>query len=849
MQISLNWLNDYVPIRDLSPKQVADALTSIGLEVEAMTDASALQGAVVVGKVLEAQKHPNADSLRVCRVDVGKGEPLRIVCGAPNAREGIIVAVATVGAVLPGDFKIKASKIRGEPSEGMMCSERELGLSDNHAQIIEMASGTPIGSSVADLYQLNDTVLTLNVTPNRSDCFGYLGVARDLAAKLGRPLQTPAIPQSAFSQALKTESAARIVIEHEEDSARFCALLVQNVKPCPSPAWLQRRLTAAGMRPINLLVDVTNYVMLEYSQPVHAYDLRFVKEGTLALRRAKQGDRLTTLDGIERELVAGDLVICDGSGPIGIAGIMGGTSSEVKDDTHSVLIEVAHFNAVQVRKTSKRLALHTEASHRFERGIDVNALRDVAQRVATLIWSCGKELHETDSSLELPVVAGSLIEHYPKAIAPARIALRLERLRQLSGMTLIDAQEVTRLLENLQFKQLDSTDGRLLFEIPTWRLDIVREVDLIEEVIRLKGYEHVPAHLPMMEIAPTPEDPFIDFIDEAKQLLAQRGLHETISFPFLAAADLERCNLGPNHPLRHTVTLANPIVADVDRMQTSVVINLLNAVKANHRQGVKGVRLFECGRAYFAPSIIAGAPGYSFWGLATSHGRTHSARARAEVRALEHTMFAGVLDQPLTLRTWHGAERPVDFFDAKGLIQTWLTALGISNISFIRANADDLPYLHPGASATIMSGKLVLGYMGELHPRTARAFEFPLDAAPLVFEFHAETLLQACQSPMTIHADLEKFPPSTRDLAIVVEGKVQHADIEGALGSFRKRNLQHFHLFDVFTGGNLAEGQKSMAYALTFQSSKRTLNDQEVDKEFELLVQHLQQTVGATLRA
>ena len=430
MHISRTWLQDYIDIKDLTDKQVADYLTDLGLEVEGVDTIAPLHPKLVVGKVVEANKHPNADSLKLCQVDVGGEELLTIVCGAPNARQGIKVCVAQLGSVLPGDFKIKPTKIRGEKSQGMMCSEKELELSDEHEGIIELDDSHAVGTLVSEIYPTGDTVFEVGLTPNRGDCLGYIGIARDLAAKLKRKVNYPQIRDtSSYSGSLATEGNVKVEIKDDEASKRFTALYIKGVKVTPSPRWMQNRLNAAGMRPINLIVDITNYVMLEMNQPIHAYDERDVSGNTIVVRRSSADDKLKTLDGNDAKLRAGDILICDDSKPIGLAGIMGGENSEVKEDTDTIIVEVAEFDPGQIRKTSKRVGLHTEASHRFERSIDFNNIVNVSRRVGDLLVQCSEEL-----GLEAPIVAKDVLDVNLGAPSVKNIALRAEKARKILGL-------------------------------------------------------------------------------------------------------------------------------------------------------------------------------------------------------------------------------------------------------------------------------------------------------------------------------------------------------------------------------------------------------------------------------
>ena len=435
MQVSLKWLNNYIDLSDVDVKTVAETLTNLGLEVEGIETVEPLKGDVIVAKIVSAERHPDAEKLQYCKVDAGEAEPIDIVCGAPNARAGLKVALARVGSVLPGDFKIKASKIRGVKSFGMLCAEEELGISSAGDGIIELDEKLEIGTSISELYGLNDTVLEIGLTPNRADCLGYVGIARDLAAKLGKELKLPSISDLSTDSDLDTNKELSVEIESKDDCGRFVALSINGIKNVESPLWLRNYLEAAGMRSVNAVVDVTNFIMLENSQPIHAYDVRDVKD-KLVVRRAKDGEKLTTLDEVERSLTTNDIVIADAEKVVGLAGVMGGLNSEVKDDTTAIILEVAEFNPSVVRKTSKKFALHSEASHRFERGIDINAIDFVAKRFATVLQKVYSDLIESGVEVSVPKVSATYIDKQEIVKTPAKVALRLDRIKKLSVLAL-----------------------------------------------------------------------------------------------------------------------------------------------------------------------------------------------------------------------------------------------------------------------------------------------------------------------------------------------------------------------------------------------------------------------------
>lgn len=845
MRVSLNWLNDYIPIKDLPLETITSTLTSLGLEVEGTTAVEPWTGEVLVGQILETRRHPDAEKLQICQVDVGEAAPLTIVCGAANARNGLKVAVAKIGAVLPGDFKIKASKIRGEKSFGMLCSGMELGISDEHEGILELDPDLAIGSSIRDLYQLSDTIIEIGLTPNRADCLGYIGIARDLAAKLKRPLQIPEIDPAAFSKEIQTEQNVRIEIENEEDCARFTALYLDQIQVKASPLWVQKRLEHAGMRPINLIVDATNYIMLETGQPIHAYDIRDINNNLIKVRRAHEGERFTTLDGSTRQLHEDDIVISDEEQAIGLAGVMGGENSEVKDDTTAIVIEVAHFNSYLVRKTAKRHGIHSEASHRFERGIDIHQLDYVNRRVATFIQQLASELGlETN-----PRIADDLLNAGVTKPPLSRIALRLPRVRQITGIASLTLQDCIDYLESLGFKYLDRTDERVVFEVPSWRLDIMREIDLIEEVARLHGYEKIPYTLPLMEIGFLPENTLIEFTDNIKVSLAEIGFHEIISFPFIGPQDLEKFLIPASHPYAQVVELANPLVEEQRYLRTSLSQSLLKALVENRRHGIVGSRLFECARNFYEFRSYEFTAEYSqLTGLA-KYGAHILGRGRKEDRPVERNCIAGCIDQPYRMKSWQHPETPANFYHGKAVVMKLLASFGIEQIELSAVDPLCLPWLHPKASASVKIGGEWAGYIGELHPKVADALGLDFKQTPVIFEVDVEAIWHESQVTRNFESESLRFPPVSRDIALVLPESISHADMTASLESFaRRKNLKEMRLFDVYRGKNIESGKKSLAYSLTFQSARKTLTDQEVEKELNALLEHFRNTVSAELR-
>ena len=841
MLISRNWLSEYIDLSDCDDNKISETLTQLGLEVEGLEKSAAFTDKVVVGEVLSAAPHPNAESLQVCQVSTGSEEPLTIVCGAPNARQGIKVAVATVGCTLPGDFKIKKSKIRGEASFGMLCSEQELEISNANEGIMELASDSKVGTPVVQILGLQDTVFEISLTPNRADCLGYIGIARDLAAKLGKSLIAPK-PSPERSSDFSSEANIKVDVDSPDNCSRFVALAVNNVKNVSSPGWLGQRLQASGMRPINLIVDITNYVMLEYSQPIHAYDARDIKESTISVKAANGGERLTTLDETAREMVAGDIMICDGSGPIGLAGIMGGANSEVKEDTQKIIIEVASFLPTQIRKTARRLGLHTEASHRFERGTNMTNLTEVALRVAELLQICSKEL-----GLEAPVTSKDIVDFYPAPISPRNIALRLERLKDLLALPRVTMEDAKQKLASLGFLILDNNQERLVVEVPAWRCDIEREVDLIEEVGRLIGFDSIDYQMPAMSIAPTDENPFISFLDDARLAAAACGLAETISFPFVSKNEMAQMNVSPDHPLYPSLKMANPISEEFCFMQTTLIPNLLRAACANRRHGEKAIKIFELARAYNKrhPDQTG-----SFWTTANGKDLHLTKLTKADKKhPSERHLFAGILDTVYRPKSWNASETRTSFYDAKQIIENFSTAMGIA-VDF-KAIEDDsnIPYLNPKRSAWVCINGKPIGYCGELHPRTSYQMNLGVQTSPIIFELDLELIhLKRNKSPK-FESVIKRFPPLTRDMAFLVSKDTTHEDFCNAITKLKKRrHLQKWDLFDVYTGDNIPEEKKSLAYTFYFQNPERTLNDKEVEKEIATLTNWLSESIGAEQR-
>ncbi len=805
MRVSLKWLNELVPVR-LGVAELVDRLDMTGTAVEAVrTTGQALEG-VVVGQILEKERHPEADKLWVTRVDVGIAEPLTIVCGAQNFEAGDKVPVALVGATLPNGMTIKKAKLRGVPSEGMNCSAAELELGSDQSGLMILPADAPVGVAFAEYYGLADTVLELEVTPNRPDCLSMAGVAREVGAILGEPSTVPeSHPDETGASAVESVSVS---IEDPELCPRYTARLIRNVRTGPSPDWLAEKVIAAGSRPISNIVDITNYVMFELGQPLHAFDADLLAKdasGTIAIgvRCAREGETLVTLDGQERELASGTLLITDPTGPVALAGVMGGESTEVNDATINVLLEAACFQPASISLTSRALGLVSEASMRFERGVDRTACDAAADRAAQLM-----------AELAGGEVAPSVVDAYPLPLEQRSVSLRPERLAAILGAA-PPADEVERILTALGCTVDASGTSAVLVAVPPFRPDLGREVDLIEEVLRVWGMERVPSTLPGGRGRVgglTDEQRWREKIGE---VLRSAGLNETMTYAFTDPGDLARMGWEPLADERQ-VELINPMSGEQSLMRRSLLPGLVRSVSYNQRRGNANVHLYELGRV--------------FW---TAEGRK---------QPKERRVVSGVLAGAWHEQAWNEAATPLDFFDGKGAIGVVMEDLGIERW---RARVGEQPWLQPGRRADVLIGGEVVGWVGEVHPRVLAEFE--ADAPVTAFELDVRMLARAA-SEARPYREIPRFPAVTLDLALVVQEDVSAERVEQALTSAGGTFLESARLFDVYRGKGVPSGKKSMAYSLSYRAPDRTLTAEEIEPVHERLVRKVLGAVGGELR-
>ena len=818
MQVPLSWLREYVNL-ELTPTELAHRLTMAGVEVGEVIESGGWKECCV-GEVLEVSPHPNADSLRLCRVSTGTGSSagsesgaanreMEVVCGAPNVAAGQKICFARVGAYLYNTHSgrheaLKAARIRGVVSEGMICSELELGLGAAHEGIVVLPDDAPTGMPL-DEY-LGDTILDLEVTPNRLDCFSILGVAHEVAALTGETVQEPEVDYPEEGPPI-TEQAT-ISVADPDLCHRYTASLIQGLKIGPSPPWLQDRLTKAGLRPISNVVDVTNYVMLEFNQPLHAFDLDKVSDHTVIVRRAQPGETLETLDGVERQLNSGVLVIADSHSPIGIGGIIGGANSDIGPDTTNVLLESATFNNVNNRRTAEAFRLRTDATQRFEKGLRPE-LAPIALRRATQL------IRQVAGG----VVAQGIIDIYPDADKPKPpVTLTLKRLKRILGMDLPieQVEEVFRSLgfESKRTSPSDTSD--LEVSVPYWRNDVNIEEDLIEEVVRIIGYDNVPTTMLATPIPHRQPAPMTELRERVKAALAAAGLQETISYPLVNLDDLNRVN----YPATDSAPLkiANPMSASQEYLRPTLRASILATLSYNEGHNEGPFRLFEQGRIFLA--------------------RPHQLPEEKEVAV---GVISGLRSEP----SWLVDNEPLDFFDAKGMLTSALESLGIAATWEPDEPAED-PAFHPGKVARIMRGKSRIGVLGELHPTISRRFDLKHLPATL-FELYLDELVDLpARSERNFHS-LTRFPAANRDLALVVAENVPAGRVQAILT--RHRLVERVELFDLYAGENIPSGTKSLAFHVYFQSPDRTLTAEEVNRTLQGLLQTLERELGATLRS
>lgn len=823
MKVSFKWLSEYVEVpEDL--KAFCDRLDLTGTGVEGVERTGDIYDHVVTGQILEKEAHPDSDHMWVTKVDVGSAnvdkegnpEPLQIVCGAQNFNQGDHVVVATIGAVLPGDFKIKKSKLRGVVSCGMNCSARELGIGSDHDGIMILPEDAPIGMPLADYLNLSDTILDLEITPNRPDCLSMVGMAREVGAMYATDAKNPLDEMEAAlkeaSDMPSVDELASVTVKDVDRCPRYTARVIKNVKVGPSPDWLAERVTAAGARSINNVVDVTNYILFLFGQPLHAFDYDKLVDETgkanVIVRAAKEGEKLQTLDEEERELTEDMTVIATPEKAVGLAGVMGGFDSEVTDETTTILLEAATFEPGRTSRTSRNLGLISESSMRYERRVDDVEIDRMSAAAAQLL-----------AEVSGGVVVPGVIDIYNTKTESETLEFRVPRFQAMMGEA-IPREFIVDMLQRLGCEVNVEEEDTLKVVPPTFRPDLEREIDLYEEVLRLYGMDRIPSTLPGGPGRVGIKTEAQRIMDKINNTLRACGLNETMTYSFADPHELEQLRM-PTEGMGIPVELLNPLNAEQSVMRQSIIPGLMRSVAYNQSRGVHNIQLYETGVVFF------GAEGKK------------SPKERNRLAAV----MAGAMNDP----AWNKVSLNFDFFDGKGVIESLMRELALAKPRFKALSAEEAPHLQPGRAAQVLDGGTVLGWIGEIHPLACDTYEVQ---APLVaFELDLDALIK-CARPARDYVDVPVFPAVTMDVAFVVDEEVTHEQLLRCITSAGGKLLDTVQLFDVYRDeARLGAGKKSMAYALEYRAADRTLTTEEVDKQHARLIKKVCGATGAEVRA
>jgi len=794
MKAPLKWLNDYVDI-DVSPKEFSDAMTLSGSKVEAIEVQGEEISKVVVGKIISIEKHANADKLQVTKVDVGN-EIIQIVTGATNIKLNDCVPIALVGATLTGGIKIAKGKLRGVESNGMMCSIEELGLTrDDFPEAPEhgiyiLEPGVELGKDVKEVMGINETSIEFEITSNRPDCLSIIGLAREAAVTLKKEFKKPQV--KVLEEGDQAKDYVSVEIKEPDLCPRYAARVVKDVKIGPSPNWMKERLRAAGVRPINNIVDITNYVMLEYGQPMHAFDLKDVQGNKIIVRRANEGETLKTLDDQERNLDTSMLVIADENRAIAVAGVMGGANSEISDNAKAILFESANFNGTSVRLTAKKIGLRTEASGRYEKGLDVENVIPAVERAVQLVEELGAG-----------TVCKGIVDCYAKKPQQVTLSLRPDKINTFLG-TDISKAEMVGILKDLEFEIDESTDT---VKVPSFRPDVEREADLAEEIARFYGYNNIEATL-LSGQATLGQKTYKQSIEDlVKDTMISCGLYEAFTYSFTSPKDYDKLNLPQDSSLRNAVVISNPLGEDYSVMRTTTIADMLKVISTNYNRRIEEARLFEMSFVYLPESL--------------------------PIKELPK-------EKPILTLGMYGK---TDFYELKGTLEELLLRLGIKEYEF--APVKDNPTFHPGRTAGLMIKGEYAGTIGEVHPAVSEKFECPERTYVGVVEVESLVKNAALESQ---YKPLPKFPAVSRDIAMLVKDEILVKQIEDIIKQRAGKILEEIKLFDVYKGKQVPEGMKSVAYSITFRASDRTLTDDEVGKAMTKILDGLKNNIEAQLR-
>ena len=796
MLVPVKWLRDYVNI-DKEIQEFADMMTMTGSKVEKVEFFGKETNGVEVCKILEIEQHPDADRLKVTKVEVANGETLQIVTNATNISIGDYVPVARIGATLPGDFKIKKGKLRGVLSEGMFCGAEELTIPSQFVEehkkdgiyILDHQDTFELGMDVREALGINDALIEFEITSNRPDCRSIIGIAREAAVTLGTDLKYPKINVNG------SEGEINFDVDIQTNLCnRYCGRIIKDIKVKPSPYWMQRRLIEAGMRPVNNIVDITNYVMLELGQPLHAFDLDDIKTNKMVVKMAQEGEKFTTLDGIERTLTSDMIVVGNGEKTLDLAGIMGGENSEIKNTTTSIFLEGASFAKESVRLSSKKLGLRTEASSRFEKGIDINLVEEAINRAAQLI-----------EELECGTVLKEMIDVYPKKQEKQKITVNPQRINKLLGVN-VPMEQFINILESLEFKCNLISSDKLELEVPSFRLDIVEDADILEEVARIYGYDNIPTAQLEGNATAGVKNPKQRFTETLKNTAIASGLNEILTYSFVSPRGVDKINLPQDDEKREFVKLLNPLGEETSVMRTTLIPNMLEVLATNVSHKVKKAYAFECGHV-FKPQE-SGLP------IETNH------------------LSIGM----------YGSE--VDFFVLKGVIENIFNSVGLKDYE-VEPETTNTTF-HPGRCAKVLYNNIYLGVFGELHPNVIENYN--LGQRVYVCEINTDLVFENSDLSKT-YTPLPKYPSTSRDIALIVKDEIFVKQIEDIIKANSCGIVESYNLFDVYKGSQIEKGYKSIAYSITYRSLEKTLTDEDVAKVHDKILSELSEKLNANLRS
>ncbi|WP_018248347.1 phenylalanine--tRNA ligase subunit beta [Orenia marismortui] len=799
MKVSYKWLKEYIDF-DYTPEELAEKLTLAGLEVDGVEYKGRDIQDIVIGKITEKKEHENADKLSVCKVDVGKSEDLQIVCGAKNMSVGDKVPVALVGTTMPNGMEIKKAKLRGVTSYGMMCSTNELNLPDDGVDGLFILEGDiKVGNKLVDELEIDDIVIELDLTPNFAHCLSMIGVAREISAIIDKDIKYPEVKVEEIEESI--EDWIDVKVEALDLCPRYTGRVITGVEVSDSPLWLKKKLEAVGIRPINNIVDITNFILMELGQPLHAFDYDKLADNKVIVRRAKADERVVTLDEEERDLNEEMLVIADGEKAICVAGVMGGTNSEVDSGTKRIFLESANFNPGSVRKTSRKLSIHSDASHRFERGVDINIVEYALDRAAQLI-----------AELSGGKIVKGIKDIYPNKVEDKIIELRPKRVSNLLGEEFAKIK-IKKLLERLHFSVEDKGD-KLAVTIPAYRVDVEEEIDLVEEVARLYGYDKLPAVEPSGDIIQGKKSWKQQVKDQTRILLSKLGLFEVQNYSFINPDFFDKINLPKDSFIRDRIELSNPLGKEYSILRTTLIPGLLNNVLLNDNRKIENIELFELGKVFIP-----------------SEGK--------ELPIEELKLAAAIMKDDLE-DIWN--VNASGFFYLKGILENYFDSLGIRGVEF---EIGKHPTMHPGRTTKIKVNGDVLGYLGEVHPDVQENYKF--ENRVTIFELDFNLIVDNATAQRNYNP-LPKYPASTRDIALVVSEDINTKQIEDIILSIGSKILESVELFDLYQGEQVEDGYKSLAYSLIYRVSDRTLTDDEVNSVQEKIEKELDNKLGAKIR-